>query len=381
MTFDVERLRKEEFPWAAAGESIYLNTASTGPLPRRTVEALSRFTELRAAPHRITHDLQFGTLTRSRELIARLIGASPTEIALATNTGFGINVAAASLPLGKGDVVLGFEQEFPANIYPWMSAAKQRGFEFRTIPAPRGLHSQDALLDAMRAPNVKAVAISWVEFASGYKFDLDVIGAECKRRGIFFVVDAIQGLGPAMLDLRRTHIDILACGAQKWLMSPWGSGFMYVRGDLVRSLEPGFVSWMGVRDSDDFSKLTQYDLTWRDDARKFEFITLPFQEFAGLNASLDLFFELGVDAVAAHTNTLACQILDWADQRGVESVTPKDSRHRAGVVALRFPDSARKSELLNAAGVVHSLREGAIRLAPYFFNTPDEVAEALTQCE
>ena len=192
------------------------------------------------------------------------------------------------------------------------------------------------------------------------------------------MVDAIQGLGPATLDVHRANIDILACGAQKWLLSPWGTGFTYVREELIKSLEPGFVSWMGVRGSDDFSKLVDYDMTWRDDARRFEFITLPFQEFAGLNAALELFFELGPDELEARTRSLADRILEWAGQHGVEAVTPRDPKHRAGIVALRFRDSAARSEKLNAAGVVHSLREGAIRLAPYFFNTPDEVERALS---
>ena len=373
MTFDVERLRKEEFPWAAAGESIYLNTASTGPLPLRTVEAVAKFTEMRAAPHRISHEIQFGTLERSRALLARLIGAKPSEIGLATNTGFGINVAAWSLPLKQGDVVVGSRQEFPANVYPWMAAAKQRGFEFRMIAEP----SQEALLEALGAPGVRAVAISWVEFASGYRFDLAAIGAECRKRGVYFVVDAIQGLGPLTVDVHACNIDIFASGGQKWLVSPWGTGFTFVREGLIPSLEPGFVSWMGVRGSDDFATLVDYDLTWRDDARRFEFITLPFQEFAGLNASLELFFDLGLENVAAHTRMLADQILDWAAANGVETVTPGDPSHRAGIVALRFPDSAARSQRLLAARVTHSLREGAIRLSPYFFNTSEELERAL----
>ncbi|HET9425716.1 MAG TPA: aminotransferase class V-fold PLP-dependent enzyme [Gemmatimonadaceae bacterium] len=377
MTLDVRQLRQTEFPWAAAGESIYLNTASTGPLPRRTVEAVARFTEMRAAPHRMTQEIQFGTLTRSRELIAKLIGARTSEIALATNTSFGLNIAAASLPLGPGDVVLGYETEFPANVYPWMSAAKHRGFEFRLLPAVKGVPSQQALLDAMAKPGVKAVAISWVEFASGYRFDLDVIGAECRRRNIFFVVDAIQGLGPATLDVRKANIDILACGAQKWLLSPWGTGFTWVREELIGSIEPGFVSWMGVRGSDDFSRLVDYDLTWRDDARKFEFITLPFQEFAGLNATLELFFELGPAEIAAYTGSLADRVLAWARDHQVDVVTPREAAHHAGIVALRLPDSDQRSARLQDAGVVHSLREGAIRFAPYFFNTSDEIDRAL----
>lgn len=373
MTYDVEQLRKEEFPWAAAGESIFLNSASTGPLPRRTVSAVNRFTELRSTPHRITHEMQFGTLARSRELIARLIRAKPSEIGLATNTSYGINVAAWSLPLGKGDVVIGSREEFPANVYPWMAAAKARGFEFRMIERP----SQVSLLKAIEQPGVKAVAISWVEFASGYAFDLPAIGAACRRRGIYFIVDAIQGLGPRTLDVHACHVDIAASGAQKWLVSPWGAGFTFVRQELIPELEPGFVSWMGVRGSDDFSKLADYDLTWRNDARKYEFITLPFQEFAGLNASLELMFELGLEAIALRTGELAQQIVGWAEAHGVETITPRDPAMRAGIVALRPKGAEEKSARLHEAGVAHSLREGAIRLSPYFFNTPEEIEKAL----
>jgi cysteine desulfurase/selenocysteine lyase len=378
VTFDVDRLRREEFPWAAAGESIYFNSASTGPLPRRTVDAVAEFTEKRAAPHRMTAELQFGTLARSRDLVARLIHADAGEIALTTNTGFGINVAATSLRLGRGDVVLGVEHEFPANIYPWMAAARQRGFEFRLLPAVNGVPSQEQLVSSLDQPGVKAVALSWVGFASGYRYDLASVGAECRKRGITFIVDAIQGLGPATVDVGRCAIDLFACGAQKWLLSPWGTGFVYVRRDLIASLDPVFASWMGVRDSDDFARLVDYDLTWRDDARRFEFITLPFQEFAGLNASLELFFELGPEAIEAYTRSLVDRVFVWAKANDVAVVTPTDPVHRAGIVSLRFPDGEARSARLHAAGVVHSFREGAIRLSPYFFNTPDEVDHALS---
>jgi selenocysteine lyase/cysteine desulfurase len=378
VTFDVEQLRKEEFPWAAAGESIYLNTASTGPLPRRAVRAVAEFTERRAAPHRLSDELQFATLARSRELVAKLIRAKPGEISLATNTTFGVNVAATSLPLKKGDVVLGVAHEFPANIYPWMSAAKLRGFEFRLLPVHKGIPSQQQLLDEIAKPGVKVVAISWVEFASGYTFDLAAVGRACRKHGVTFFVDAIQGLGPRTLDVNECCIDILSCGAQKWLLSPWGTGFLFVRGDLIRSLEPVFPSWMGVRGSDDFSRLVEYDMTWRDDARRFEFITLPFQEFAGLNASLDLFFQLGPDAIARYTESLATHVVDWAKARGIETVTPPDKTHRAGIVALRVPNGAAASARLRENLVIHSFREGAIRLAPYFFNTESEIGRALS---
>jgi selenocysteine lyase/cysteine desulfurase len=259
-----------------------------------------------------------------------------------------------------------------------MAAAKSRGFEFRLLPVRDGVPSQQELLREIEKPGVRAVAISWVEFASGYGFDLPAIGRRCRALGIIFVVDAIQGLGPRCLDVAKCQIDILACGAQKWLLSPWGTGFLFVRHELIGSLEPVFPSWMAVRNSDDFSRLVDYDMTWRDDARRFELITLPFQEFAGLNASLELFFGIGPAEIARYTESLATHILEWAGGRGIQSVTPGEKPHRAGIVALRVPNGLAASVRLRENAVIHSFREGAIRLAPYFFNTTAELDRALS---
>jgi cysteine desulfurase/selenocysteine lyase len=378
VTFDVDALRRAEFPWAAAGESTYLNNASTGPLPVRTQAALAAFNALRGAPHRLTDDIQFATLAKSRELIARLVCCATEEIALATNTTYGINLAAFGLPFQRGDVVLGVDQEFPANVYPWMEAARRRSFEFRLLPVSNGLPDEDALVAALDKPGVKAVALSWTEFATGYTFDLARVGAACRERGIWFVVDGIQGLGPRTLDLSRTPIDVFACGAQKWLLSPWGAGFVYVRRELIDLIAPHEVSWLAVKGSDDFTRLTDYDLTWRDDARRYEMITLPFQDFAGMNASLELFHEVGPDAIAAAVDRHADMIVAWAQTTpGIELVTPRDPVHRAGIMSVRPRDPLAASKALRTAGVVHSLREGAIRLAPHFYNTEAEVARAL----
>jgi cysteine desulfurase/selenocysteine lyase len=382
LSFDVDALREREFPWAARREAIYLNNASTGPLPERTLVALREFDARRAAPYRLSDDLQFATLARGRDLIARLIGADTEEIGLAVNTSYGINVAAFGLPLGPGDVVLTPDREFPANVYPWMQLARKRGVVYRRLPTCDGAVDEDALRRELEDPAVRAVSISWVGFASGYTVDLEAIGRACRARGAFFIVDAIQGLGPLTLDVRASHIDILACGAQKWLLSPWGTGFVYVRRELIADVEPSAVSWMAVKGSDDFRRLVDYDLTWRDDARRFEFVTLPFQDFAGMNASLELIHELGPRAIADHVAVLADVIVLWAaSQPNVELITPSVPRHRAGIVALRMPNAAAVSASLSAAGVSHSLREGAIRLAPHFYNTREEVRRALQVIE
>jgi selenocysteine lyase/cysteine desulfurase len=376
--YDIDALREREFPWAARGEAIYLNHASTGPLPRRTVRAVEAFTALRAEPFRLPETLQFDTLARTRELCAGLVGATAGEIALMVNTTYGINLAARALPIGEGEIVVTSDLEFPANVYPWMALERSRGARLQMIPCVDRLPDEDAILRALDRPGVRVLTISWVSFATGYRVDLARLGRACRERGIYFVVDAIQGLGPATLDVRECEIDVLACGGQKWLLSPWGAGFTYVREGLVRELEPHAVGWMSVRGSDDFRRLCDYDLTYRDDARRFEMITLPFQDFAGMNASLELFFELGPSAIAAHVEGLAARIIDWAARRSdVRLVTPRSPARRAGIVAVAPADPEGASRRLAAAGVSHSLREGAIRFSPHFYNTAEEVDRAL----
>jgi selenocysteine lyase/cysteine desulfurase len=378
MTFDVDALRRNEFPWLLDEGVVYLNNASTGPLPRRTVETLDAWARHRAVPHRISQEMEFGTLDIGRKRIAELIGASESEIAMATNTSFGLNLAAFALPLKSGDVVLSPDLEFPANVYPWMALAARRGVEYRRLRCDGQPLDAERLSRELEDERVRAVTVSWVQFASGARADLAALGKVCRDRGVFFVVDGIQGLGPLTLDLRTTHVDILACGAQKWLLSPWGSGFVYVRRELIPQLEPHDVSWLAVKGSDDFTRLTNYDLTWRDDARKFEFITLPYQEFAAMNATLGLIQELGAANIAAHSQSLADRIVAWACSRGdVRLVTPSKPGQYGSVVSVRPPDAAAASARLREAGVVHSFREGGIRLSPYFYNTVEEIEKTL----
>lgn len=375
---DVAALRASEFPWTLRGDQTYLNNAGIGPLPARTVRALDAFNRLRAEPFRLTQAYQFGTLTRARELSAQLIGAAPEEIALMVNTTYGINVAARCLPLVAGDVVLTVDREFPANVYPWMALEKQ-GIVIRRLPCVGGWPDEDALLAAIATePRARVVTVSWVSFASGYRVDLARIGAACRARGLIFVVDAIQGLGVLPVDVNACGIDIFASGAQKWLLSPWGTGFVYIRRDLGRQLEPNPVGWMAPSGTDDFSRMLDYHLRWRDDARRFEVITLPFQDFCGYNASVGLLLDLGIERIARHVEGLVTDAIGWARAHGLRVATPGDPAKRAGVVGIvPAGDPKAASKRLVGAGVSHAVREGAVRLSPHCFNTGEEMVRAL----
>src|SRR5215210_1878857 len=324
-------IRRSEFPWTS--DTTYLNNASIGPLPERTRLVLEEFNRKRAAPYQLPDREIFAGMAESRRLAAELIGASPEEIGLTINTGFGLSLAARALPLEAGDIVLTSEREFSANVYPWMML-KDSGIILELTPTTaEGWPDEDRLLERLRDPRVRVLAISLVQFSNGYTIDLGRLSTATREAGVYLVVDAIQGVGQVPLDVKQTPVDVLACGGQKWLLSPWGSGFVYVRGELIPTLDPPVTGWMAFEGTDDLTRLTRYDDTLRADARRFEQITLPFQDFAGMNASLALLLELGVERIGEHLRSLQEPVVRWAERSGGRIVSPRDA-HRSGILAI-----------------------------------------------
>jgi cysteine desulfurase / selenocysteine lyase len=367
---DVASLRAAEFPWTS--ETTYLNNASVGPLPERTRLVLEAFNRKRAAPFQLPDRDIFAMTVESRRLVAELIGASPEEIGLAINTGFGLSLAARALPLRRGDIVLTSDREFPANVYPWMML-KDSGIELELVPTTaEGWPDEDRLLERLRDPRVRVLAISLVQFSNGYTVDLGRLSAATRASGAYLVVDAIQGVGQVPLDVKQTPVDVLACGGQKWLLSPWGSGFVYVRRDLIPELRPAITGWMAFEGTDDFTRLTQYDDTLRGNARRFELITLPYQDFAGMNESLKLLLGTGVPAIAEHLRTLHAPVLEWAGRRNVRVVSPVGDR-ASGIICVAPSEVGAAFRALKAGRVICGMREGGIRLSPHFYNTVEEM--------
>lgn len=378
MALDLATVRQREFPWTTRGDVIYLDHASTGPLPTRASAALADYGARRAEPFRLRADDLFPVLQRARARAEALIHAPAGSVALVTNTSHGVNIAARTLPYGAGDVVLSTAGEFPANVYPWMSATAARGAEFRMLPLAGNLPDEGALLRAIETDErVKGVAISWVSFWNGYRFDLAAISAACRRRGAWLFVDAIQGIGAADLDVVAAGVDMLSCGAQKWLLSPWGTGFTYIRPDWIPRLEPAEVGWMAQPATADFTRFLDYDPTLFDDARRFEVVTLDFVNFAAMAESLGLFLEVASDAAAAVRAHGDRTVAFCEAHRDVTLLTPADPAHRAGVLALRPRDVGAASQRLKDHGVYHSVREGHVRLSPHCYTTSAELDRAL----
>jgi cysteine desulfurase / selenocysteine lyase len=370
-------LRAHEFAWP--DNRIYLNAASFGPLPDRARRAIEQFHTQRWQATLTDPDL-VAPLNATRNSAAQLIGASPDEIALSPNTNFGINIAAAAVSQLASDrrVILIHDREFPANVYPWLFLERQ-GFVIEVIPCDeRGWPREAAMLERLEVGDVAAISVSFVQFASGFRADLESLGAACRRHETLFIVDAIQGLGALPLDVPTSQIDILACGAQKWLCAPWGSGFTFVRRDLIKRFEPMQPGWLAFEASQDFTHLLDYRCELLDDARRFEVGSIGFQDYVGLNESLQVLLELGIDVIWQHIREIQAPIIEWAQQHDVAVLSDLSDARRSGVLVIQPPGTREVFQQLVEAGVRAALREDAIRISPHWYNTLHEIERVVS---
>lgn len=359
----------------AESDAVHLDSASYGLLPRATVEAVNSLTARRNRPAGIPDPEPGTALRRARSAAARLLAADPSEITLAPNTTFGLHLGVALAAAGPPGAVVVSDGEFPANVLPWL-ALRPRGFDVRTVPLADGVPDEAALLREARAGDVRVVAVSAVQFASGFRVDLDRLGKACAAGGTLLVVDAIQALGTVPLAPSACGVDVLATGAQKWLLGPWGAGFAWVAPRHRDRITPPVVSWLAVEGSA-YTTRDGYALDYLDDGRRFEPATLGVQDYLGLAVSLEVLLELGVERIRSHQRRLHDEVETWARRRGVRVVGPADPDARAGIVALALEHPGRAHRALADAGIRAAVREGWLRLAPHAYVTEADVDRTL----
>jgi cysteine desulfurase / selenocysteine lyase len=368
--------REREFPGL---QDIHLNSASYAPVPARAYAAMGAFEERRSRA--ALHPDDFGpVLARARSAAARLVGGTADEIALVPNTSTGLNLAAMIVrqraaragSAARRTIVLP-DGEFPANVYCWLALQRDGFHVARVATDAAGCPREDALIARLQQDDVAALAISAVQFATGYQADLVRLGEACREAGVLFVVDGIQAVGVTPVDVAAAHVDVLASGGHKWLCGPFGTGFVYVRKDLCLEHEPDLPGWLAFESSMDFETLLSYQWDLFPDARRFELGSLPVQGFVGLTESMELLLQLNVVAIRNHVRRLQQPLLEWARTApGVRAVVTDDA-HTAGILAVRVPDAGALHAALADAGISTVPREGALRFAPHFFNTAAEM--------
>jgi cysteine desulfurase / selenocysteine lyase len=369
MAMDWDALRIREFP--VAEHWAYFDHAAVAPMPRRSGQAIREWVEDQERNGVVNWPSWGGKVEQARASCARLINADVAEIAFIANTTAGIGLIAEGYPWKPGDSVVTAAEEYPSNLYPWMNLAS-RGVTLRTVPTrPDGRIWVDDLARAMD-PTTRLLTISHVEFASGFRNDLDVLGELCRSRGVAFFVDAIQGLGPLKIDVRRKPIDFLTSDGHKWLLGPEGAGLLYIRREWIERLRPIGVGWKSVVGS--YNDPTA-GFALKPDASRWEggtFAMAPLQAFA---RSIDLFLEIGPDVVSRRILDRADAVRELALSAGWTIQGSNRPEDQAGIVAIDKPgvDPEAFARDVREQHIAVACRRGRVRISPHIYNNTDDL--------
>ncbi|HEV2855614.1 MAG TPA: aminotransferase class V-fold PLP-dependent enzyme [Thermoanaerobaculia bacterium] len=374
MTDSLLRFR-EELP--VTESCVYLNHAGTSPPPGRAVARMAEFAEVASRTgDRVWNERQ-REAERVRGLTAKLMGAAhPHEIAFVENTSSALSMVAEGLDWQSGDNVVGAALEFPSNVYPWMSLAA-RGVEYRQAEERDGRIDPGELLSLLD-DRTRMLALSWVQYASGFRSDLNLLGRACRERGVLFVVDVIQGLGALTLDVERDLVDVAAASSHKWLLGVEGLGVLYVSDRVIDRIRPVRSGWRSMRNP---FQWTEYDLAWNEGAKRFESGTLNIYGIAALGGSLDILYEAGPEAVERRVLALADRSARGLEDLGFTVVSSRRPGETSGIVAATHPSLDPSDLVRKLAGrdIVVAARAGRFRLSPHFYNTEEEIDRCLTE--
>jgi cysteine desulfurase/selenocysteine lyase len=362
-----ERYR-DQFP--VTERLIYLNHAAVAPLCRRAAEAMQGLAQDALDFGSEHYQKWMDTYQGVRDSMARMINAAPGEIAIVKNTSEGIATVATGIAWKRGDIVVAFEEEFPSNFYPW-KRLEASGIEVRWLSIFDDLERINAACKGARM-----LAVSYVQYLSGYRVDLEAIGGICSRHGCFFLVDAIQGLGAFPIDVRAAKIDALSADGHKWLLGPEGCGVLYVRQEVQDEIEPMEFGWTNVAKYYDYASR---DMALRADAGRYECGTLNTIGCYGLRASTEFLLEVGVENTAPAIQALGDRIHDGVTALGFETLGRRSAATGAGIVSFRKPgvECQLIVRKLKDANIIAAPRQGWVRTAPHFYIAPEEVYRML----
>lgn len=370
---DLSRYRSE-FPYLSSG-AIHLNHAGVSPLPMRTAEAIREIATAQCETPAQAMRGAWDEIAICRTKLARLMGVEADNLALTKNTAHGISIVADGLDWREGDEVVFADCEYPANTYPWL-AQSARGVVARVVQTrPDGALDPADYAEAMSA-RTRLIAVSWVQFSTGYRSDLAAFAEIAHARGALLLVDVIQGLGAFPIELRSLGVDIAATGSQKWLIGPLGVGGLYIHPNALNHL--GLVN-MGSGSVKDVRAFRSLGFDPKPNAQRYEEGTPNLIGMVGLSASLSLIEEAGIQNIAARIMAINCYAADRLKAKGYEIASPQSDKHRAGILIFRHPTlpSEQLAQALESAGVIAVPRGGGIRFAPHFYLEESDMDRAI----
>ena len=365
---------RTNFPYLQ-NEIIYFNHASTGPVTLDVSNRLSNLLKEKSETKMDDYSSFLKVMEETKLLLADLINCSDDRIAFIDNTSNGLNILAQSIEWKKGDRILLNDIEFPANVYPFLNL-ERFGVKVDFVKSENGIVTAEQIINSIK-PETRLVSVSFVQFLSGYKVDLEKIGSYCRANNIIFSVDGIQGIGAMRIDVKKYKIDFLSCGTQKWLLGMQGLAFIYVDEDFQKKIVPAYVGWLSVENA---WNLLDYKMDLKTSANVFQGGTLNSFGIYAFNTSLNLFNDFGFDNIETEVLLNTKYFISKLKNIGLNCVLENsDDEELAGIITIKPNDAEKLFAELEKKKIVCSLREGFIRFAPHFYNTHHEIDKVVDE--
>jgi len=367
---------RNKFPYLDNG-IIYFNHAATGPFSSIVVNRLSNMLKEKSEYNIDDYASFLKVVEETKILLAELINCNVDRIAFVDNTSNGLNMLAQSIDWKKGDRILLNDIEFPANVYPFLNL-KRLGVEVDFVKSENGIVTADQIINSIKS-ETKLISVSFVQFLSGYKVDLEKIGNYCRANNIIFSVDGIQGIGAVRIDVKKCKIDFLSCGTQKWLLGMQGLAFIYVDEELQKKMIPANVGWLSVENA---WNLLDYKMDLKTSANVFQGGTLNSFGIYAFNTSLKLFKDFDFDKIQSEVLSNSKYFISRLKSVGQNCVLESLSDEGlAGIVTIKPKDPEKLFEKLEGKKIFCSLREGLIRFAPHFYNTHHDIDKVVEELQ
>jgi selenocysteine lyase/cysteine desulfurase len=365
---------REEF--AEFDDVTYLNVATQAPLPTVAARAARQAIEWKQSPHTLPSEAYFGLPNRIRALIARIIGAEAEEIAVTTGASGGLLAIASAIEWRPEDEVLLARGEFPAHGATWMPMGAAGRLKVKVVePGGQFLAAKDFFPHISK--RTRLVSTSLVRFDDAVRLDAPRLAAACRDAGAWLLLDVSQCAGALPMNARALGADILVCAGYKWLLSPYGTGFLWARREVIEQMPRGPLYWMGVEGAENFHSLSLGEMKPAPGARRWDAPeTASFFNLAAMEASLEFVLRAGVENIWKHNCALVEQMYAALPRDRCVAASPADADARGpfACFAARSPEKTQALyERLTQAKVMTGLREGRIRVAPHLYNSPRDV--------
>jgi len=362
---DMAKIR-EQFP--ITKNKVFLNHAAQSPFPKPVADAVRKSAD---------DFSNFGVTSiewngGGKPFFAKLINAKTEEIALVENTSMGLNIVANMLDYPHDAKIVTTDLEYPSVVYPWLR--KKLNVKVHYVKNRDG---KILLEDFEKAVDDKTVAVaaSHVEYVNGFRNDLKAIGEITHDHGAYLIVDAIQAAGALQIDVKRDDVDFLTTACYKWLLSPPGAGYLYVKEELVERFEPPFVGWASVK-PEVFETLDFWDI-WNlrlsETASRFEVGSPSYISFMGVNEALKMLLHFGIVNVEKRILKLTDYLIEQLKNVGITLKTPEEPQCRSGIVLAKLDKPKEVYEALAKKGIIVSARANGLRISPHFYNTEAEI--------